>query len=206
MVAGGNYRRVTSVILALFMCGACGPKVMSFKASPCTTITREDSIRFSWQVRGKTQLTFHAEDVGDDGNPGKTYLMYKLVASKGGKEAASPNLGVTLVSDTVIDNIFINTKRVGDSVVASDSKDTLVWGTHFQLQTVASLSSRPVTVVHGGRIVELDAGGDVSTGLQGLVNSGPWVIRSLLTGEEKRDTTLIPGRLMLKTVVIHVKN
>lgn len=151
-------------------------------------------------------MTFHAEDARDDENPGKTYLMYKLVASKGGKEAASPNLGVTLVSDTVIDNIFIDTKKVRDSVVASDSKDTLVWGTHFLLQTVASLSRRPVTVVHGGRIVELDAMGDTSRGLQGLVNSGPWVIRSLLTDAEKRDTTLIPGRLVLKTVVIHVKD
>lgn len=187
------------------LCNGCGPKVMSFRAGPCTTITKEDSIRFSWQARGKTQLIFYPVNAGDEQNPGKIYLMYKLVATKGGKAAASPNLGVVMVGDTVVDNIYINTRRVGDSAVAAGDKDSLVWGSQFRLETVASLSRRSLTVIHNGKSVELDGSGKASTALRGLVNSGPWTISTPLTDAEKRDTTLIPGRLMIKTIVVHAK-
>ena len=201
----GYQGRATLIIWAMLMGGACGPKVTSFRASPCTTITREDSIRFIWRVRGETQIVFHVEDAGDDENPQKRYLMYKLVARKGGKEAASPNLGITLVPDTVVDYVIIDTKRVRDSAIAVDTKDTLVWGTHFLLDRVSSLSHRPMSIAHGGQTVVLDGSGTTSMDFRGLPNSGRWRMGILLTDAEKRDTTLIPAKLQVRTVVVHTK-
>ena len=193
-------------LLLYVLCHSCAPKVFSFQASPCTTITREDSLRFTWRVRGTPTLLFYTEDADDDENPGKQYFFYKLVAQKKGKEAVFPTLGITLLRDTAIDNIYINTTRSGDSAVAIGNKDSAAWGTHFLLESVVSLSHRSLTVIHGGKTIELDADGHSSAGLKGLCNSGPWTIRTLLSAAEKKDTTLIPGRLQVKTIVIYSKN
>jgi hypothetical protein len=182
---------------------SCGPKVFYFQARPCTTITEEDSVKFAWKLRGTPTLLHYQEDAGDPDNPGKYFQYYKLVAKKGKKEAAFPTLGLTVLPDTSVDYILINTTRKRDSAVAFGVRDTLEWGIHFLLDQVSSGSGRSLTITHLGRTVALDGEGSPSYAFKGLPNSGPWEFSTLLTNAEKKDSSLIPGRLMIKTIIIH---
>jgi hypothetical protein len=190
-------------LASLCMISSCGPKVFYLIARPCTTITKDDSVRFSWKVRGTPTLLSYQEDAGDPENPGKRYEYYKLVAKKGKKDSAFPVLGLTILPDTSVDYILINTVRTGDSAVAKATRDTLVWGRKFTLDRVASASGRSLTVIHLGNTAELDGAGQFSTAFKGLPNSGPWEFRIQLTEAEKKDSSRIPGRLMVKTIIIH---
>jgi hypothetical protein len=176
--------------------------VISFSNRPCKMITLNDSVTFNWKIRGASTLLFSIENADDDENPGKEYLSYKLVASKGHKEAFS-TIELTLLNDTSIDYIPINTVRHGDSAVAIGTKDTLLWGDKFILSKISSNSKRAITVTHFSRSVELDAAGNESSAFSGLANSGPWEIRTLLSPEEIKDTALIPSRLVIKTIIIY---
>jgi hypothetical protein len=191
------------ILLSLCLLFSCGPRVFFFQARPCTTITEEDSVKFTWKVRGTPTLLHYQEDADEPDNPGKRYQYYKLVAKKGKKEAAFPTLGLTVLPESSIDYIQINTSRRGDSVVAFAVRDTLEWGFHFILDQVSSGSGRPMTVTHLGRTGMLDGEGNPSNVLKGLRNSGPWEFSSPLSEEEKKDSTRIPGKLRIKTVIIH---
>ena len=187
--------------LFLLLCwfgSSCAPKVRSFTAHPAMMITRHDSIRFDWQVSGAPVMLFYSEDADDEENPGKLYLNYKLVAHKSNKDAFA-TIMLTLLPDTVIDYVAIDTRRSGDSAVAEAAKDTAVWGRRFLVDSLSSSVRRPLTVIHNGRTVQLDAAGHMSGAFRGLSNSGPWEIRTLLSEAEKKDTTLIPGTLRVKT-------
>src|SRR5882762_5440732 len=78
-----------AVFLVLLYCtwSSCGPKVLSFTATPATMITKDDSVKFNWRVSGKPTLLFYPDDADDPLNPGTRLLSYKLVAQKGKKEA-----------------------------------------------------------------------------------------------------------------------
>jgi hypothetical protein len=190
-------------IILLCLISSCGPKIFYFHARPCTTITKNDSVQFIWKVRGTPTLLHWQEDAEDPENPGKYYAYYKLVVKKGKKDSALPTLGLTVLPDTSIDYIRINTIRRGDSAIAIDVRDTLIWGMRFVLDQVSSGSGRPLTVTHNGRTAQLDGTGSPSNALKGLPNSGPWELSTLLTESERKDTTRIPGRLMIKTIIIH---
>ena len=189
------------VLIACFAFG-CGPKVYFFHILPNTTIAESDSVRFTWKVRGTPALLHYQQTADDPDNPQKKYAFYKLVAKKGKKEAAFPTLGLTILPDTSIDYIFINTVKRNDSLIANGVLDTLVWGRHFLIQTVTNPIDRPMTIVHGGKktIVSPNM---TSTAYAYLPNSGPWLLGVRLTSKELLDSTLIPARLRLKTVIIH---
>lgn len=185
---------------------SCAPKIKSFIARPYTTITAEDSVQLTWQVRGKPTLLVYEDPGGDDENPAKHYLSYKLVAQKGKKEVSYPTLSLTVLPDTSIDYIVINTIRRGDSAVATAVRDSSQWGNHFVLAGISSASGRVITVNHMRNQVVLDANGGMSSGLNGLPNSGTWQLSTVLSTEEKQDSTRIPGRLSIKTIIVHQKH
>jgi hypothetical protein len=190
-------------LLSIFQLCACGPKIFYFQARPCTTITKEDSVKFTWKVRGTPTLLQYQEDAGDPENPAKYYQYYKLVTKKGKKEVAYPVLGLTILPDTSTDYILINTIRRGDIAFASATRDTLVWGNYFILDQIYSASSRRLTVTHLGKTTDLNGNSNPSLDFKGLPNSGLWEISTQLTDAEKKDSTQIPGRLKIKTVIIH---
>jgi hypothetical protein len=190
-------------VLLYSLCDSCAPKIKSFTAKPYTTIVAGDSVQFTWQVRGKPVLLVYEDPAGDDENPSKHYLSYKLVVQKGKKEVSYPTLSLTVLPDTSTDYIIINTIRRGDSAVAVAVRDTNEWGHHFLIAGLASVSKRTLTVTHMGKTVTLDAGGQGSLALNGLSNSGSWELSTALSAEEKKDSTLIPGRLRIKTTIIH---
>ena len=190
----------------IFYCNACSPKVLSFTAKPCTIITASDSVKFFWKIaHGTPVLLFSQEDGNDDENPGKLYLYYKLVVRKGSKEAASTTLALTLLKDTSTDNIVVSTFRHGDSLIGFGKKDTLEWGHSFILHSVAANTKRNMHVQHLNKVAELSADGSTSPYLNGLQNSGDWYISTLLTAAEKKDSSQIPNRLSIKTIIIHQK-
>ena len=188
------------------ICNSCAPKITSFSARPYTTIAKADSVQFNWKLKGKPTLLFYMDPASDDENPAKYYLSYKLVAQKGKKEVSFPTLSLTVLPDTSIDYIIIHTIHRGDSAIAIAVRDTLEWGYHFVIAGLASASGRGLTVTHLGKTVTLDADGKMSAALDGLTNSGEWQISSPLSPEEKQDSSRIPGRLSIKTIIVHKKH
>jgi len=174
------------------ICNSCAPKITSFSARPYTTIAKADSVQFNWKLKGKPTLLFYMDPASDDENPAKYYLSYKLVAQKGKKEVSFPTLSLTVLPDTSIDYIIIHTIHRGDSAIAIAVRDTA--------------SGRGLTVTHLGKTVTLDADGKMSAALDGLTNSGEWQISSPLSPEEKQDSSRIPGRLSIKTIIVHKKH
>jgi hypothetical protein len=197
-----NIRSFLPFIIISFL-SACGPKIYFFQIRPCTTITKTDSVQFTWQVRGIPTLLHYQEDAEDPDIPKKEYAFYKLVAKRGKKEVAYPTLGLTILPETSVDYILINTIKRGDSAIAIAIRDTLVWGKRFILDSVASGSNRNMTVTHLGKTVVLKGNGAYSSSLKGLPNSGLWELGILLSPDEIKDSTRIPGRLMIKTIIIH---
>jgi hypothetical protein len=195
-----------SALLVLLCCmgSSCAPKIQSFTAYPAMMITRADSVRFDWKISGAPVLLFYPEEADDEENPGKLYLNYKLVTHRNNKDAFA-TIMLTLLPDTAIDYIAIDTRRNGDSIFAIAVKDTAVWGHRFLVDSLSSSIRRPLTVIHSGRTAQLDAEGHMSAAFRDLPNSGPWEIRAPLTAAEKRDSTLIPGQLRVKTKLIYTK-
>jgi hypothetical protein len=206
MIRTFQNRVLLALILLCSTGNSCAPKIKSFIARPYTTITAEDSVQLTWKVRGKPTLLVYEDPGGDDENPAKHYLSYKLVVQKGKKEVSYPILSLTVLPDTSIDYIIINTIRVGDSAVANAVRDSSQWGNHFVLAGLSSASGRPITVTHVRNSVILSANGGMSSGLNGLSNSGAWQLSTVLSAEEKMDSTRIPGRLSIKTIIVHKKH
>jgi hypothetical protein len=168
-------------------------------------ITKDDSVKFNWKVTGEPTLLFYQEDAGDDLNPGAQLLSYKLVARKGQKEDFLMQI-LTLLPDTSSHVIKLKTIRNGNALFALDTLQTQKWGTYFKVDQVQSFTDQPIVVVHGGRTAGLEAKGQVSGAFKGIPNSGPWEIRSFLTEAEMKDSTKIPGHLIIQARVIHQKN
>lgn len=192
--------------LVIIFCNSCSPKVISFSARPCTIINQNDSVKFYWKIsNGSPILLFSQEDANDDENPGKHYLYYKLVVQKGQKQASSPTLALTILKDSAVDNIVVSTQRHGDSLIGLGNKDSLEWGHKFILNGISTVLNRKLFIQHLQKNTEIIGAGSLSTQLNGLPNSGEWYISTLLTDAEKRDTTLIPAKLKIKTFLLHQK-
>jgi hypothetical protein len=181
---------------------SCGPKIFYFKSDQYS-VTANDSVRLTWSVRGVPTLLVYT-DTADAGELKPEYRHYDLVVRKNAKEIMKSVL-ITVLQVKSMDDIVFSTIRKGDSVIASGIKDTVRWGTYFKLETIASASGRPLTVTHGGKTVLIDKNGNPSAAFCGIANSGPWVISSHLTDSEKKDTTTIPARLKIHTVIVHQK-
>jgi hypothetical protein len=191
----------------VLLCGlwcACSPRVTSFTVYPAAMITKDDSVKFNWKVSGKPTLLFYQEDNDDQTNAGTRLLSFKLVAQKGRREAFLLQT-LTLLPDTSTHEIRMKSIRNGNELFAIDTLDRQKWGTYFKLDLVNAQMKRPLTVIHGGRTVQLDAAGHSSAGFKGLPNSGPWEIRTSLTAAEISGEQKLPGHLFIQTRVIHQK-
>ena len=191
------------VLLFFWLCltlASCSPRVHSFQVDQ-QTITAADSLRVNWEVSGKPTLLIHEKEVAD-----AKYMELTLVAQKRGKEARQFIQVVVLPPQSVDTVVFrVSDSLHGDTLLAAGEKNIGRWGDHFRLGGVASASGRPLWVTHGGRTVLLDGAGTDTEEFQGLVNSGLWEIRAVLTDAEKRDHTIILPVLRLRTNLIYHK-
>jgi hypothetical protein len=189
-------------------CVSCGPSIHAFKVD-AQTVTAADSIKVNWEVSGKPTLLIH-ENVAGGGNGGgsktggpELYLELTLVAQKNGKEARQFIQVVVLPPESVDTIVFVVSALHGDTLIAAGEKNITRWGDHFLLGDVASASGRPLLITHAGKTALVQ---DVdSVTFRGVSNSGPWEIRSLLTDAEKRDPTIAPATLRLRTKLLYKK-
>ncbi|PWT74715.1 MAG: hypothetical protein C5B59_10520 [Bacteroidetes bacterium] len=181
---------------------SCGPKIFYFRSNQYT-IAGGDSVQLTWSVRGTPTLLAYTDTAAPE-EKRPEYRNYHLVVHKNGKEIMK-QVQVIILPIVSEDDIVFSTIRKGDSVIASGIKDTTRWGTFFKLQTVASGSGRTLTVMHGGKMVVLEKDRSSSAAFVGIANSGFWVISSPLSDAEKKDTTLVPARLKIHTVIVHQK-
>jgi hypothetical protein len=198
-----NHRLIYQSVLLLCACciwANCKPLIYSFIVSPLT-ITARDSVRINWSVRGKPTLLTHTDSTGQ---PGFEIREYSLVVEKGGKQASN-RAQVNVLPDLSADIIEFDCVRKADTLVAAGEKNNLRWGDHFIIQTSSSFSGRQLLVIHGGRSAKLTADSSMSALFSGLPNNGNWEIKTLLTAAERKDSSLIPGTLQVRTILLFKK-
>jgi hypothetical protein len=186
------------------MLTACGPAIRYFVIVP-QTITAGDSIKINWSVRGKPTMLLHIDSAvitGDDPHP--EYREFTLVSQKRKKEKRS-FIQVIVLPEESEDDIVFSTIRKGDSLIAAGEKNEIRWGTRFLLKTVSSGSGRTLQVSHGGKTVVLDKEGSGSVQFAGIPNSGEWEIRTAMSDREKADSTTIPAKLTIHSIILHQK-
>ncbi|MEP6746904.1 MAG: hypothetical protein ABJB86_04210 [Bacteroidota bacterium] len=201
-----KYTFFSVVVLFTIITGtfSCKPLVHLYTVQPMT-ITADDSVFVSWSVRGKATLLTHTIPASvDPDNPQPETREYTLVVAKKGKEIKR-----TVIVDVrdlhSADDIVFTTLRKGDTLLAEGEKDIKKWGNHFLLQSVMTGSDRDLAVSHAGKMATLNADGSPSMVFNGVPNSGKWEIRCLLTAAEKQDSSRIPGKLRIHTILLYSK-
>jgi hypothetical protein len=199
-----NFTRLTASLCFMLIFTACGPAIRYFVIVP-QTITAGDSVKINWSVRGKPTMLLHIDSAvisGDDPHP--EYREFTLVSQKGKKEKRS-FIQVIVLPEESEDDIVFSTIRKGDSLFATGEKNEIRWGTLFLLKTISSGSGRTLQVSHGGKTVVLDKEGSGSVQFAGIPNSGEWEIRTAMSDREKADSTTIPAKLTIHSIILHQK-
>ena len=191
------------VCFLLLCMSSCKPKIFSFTVSR-HIVTSKDSVHLEWKVRGKPDLDSFQKRIPYFSGDSVDLLQFKLTVRKGRKKPVSKTLEVKLVPALYKDYLAIRvTGRDADTLVARGIKDSMYHD--FNIESIASRNNRKMMVVHGGREVILsDSGSQIQT-LKGLDYEGPWILRTLLTQEEKQNPRLIPDRFNI-TAIIQPKN
>ncbi|HSC37835.1 MAG TPA: hypothetical protein VLD19_08195 [Chitinophagaceae bacterium] len=200
-----SIKKLPALLLLAALFAACGPSIRSFTVTPLT-ITRNDSVKVSYSVRGKPTLLVHMEGEDDNGHstPAVKSLELTLVAQKGTREQKR-FVGVNVLPATAEDQIVFSTMLSGDTLVASGEKNAARWGDRFVVHSIAAEGGRRLTVWHAGQQTTLPANGNPVTTFDGTPYGGHWEIRSLLTEAEKKDHSLAPAVLKIKTVIRYQK-
>lgn len=193
---------ISSPVFYFFI--SCGPAIRSFSVVPLT-ITAADSVKVNWSARGKATLITHTDTAINDPDDRRYELReFTLVVQKNGKDKKQVAQVNVLPAESA-DDIIFSTIRNGDTLIASGEKNVLRWGTYFKIKTAASASARELIVVHGEKTATLAKDGTPSVLFAGISNSGNWEIKSLLTEAEKTDSSTIPARLRIHTIIIYGK-
>lgn len=161
------------------------------------TITADDTLRVNWDVHGKPTLLVHEKQATDSG---VRNLEMILVVEKGSKEV-NRNISVTIVPKNTATQITISTKRHGDTLVAADIKSPGRWGDRFEILSVSSASRRSLIVMHANKTTVLNEAGTQSNAFEGTPVEGRWELRSLMTTDEKKDSTKAPEMLQINATI-----
>jgi hypothetical protein len=187
------------VLLLTFTVATCKPKIYSFSASP-RIITHADSVHLNWVVRGKPQMIFHQKKILYFANDSLQLLQFTLVAAKGSSRTAPRLLEIKVLPLLYRDILVFPVSGLhGDTLVAGGIKDSLY--EDFNIESMASMSSRKLLVEHGIYQTMLYDSGLRSKAFKNLDYSGPWKFQSLLTPEEKANPKLIPDQFMISVFI-----
>jgi hypothetical protein len=183
---------------------SCKPVINSFKVTTHDTtqvrrMTADDTLKVTWDVKGKPTLLLNETELPDSG--GKMLEM-TLVVEKNGKEV-NQVVQVEMLPKNTITSIAFNTELRGDTLVAEDDKNPGVWGDRFEVLSVSNASGRPLSVTHANRTASLDRDSTPSPAFAGTPIEGRWIFKSLLTGAEKADHSLLPERLTINTTITY---
>jgi hypothetical protein len=179
---------------------ACTPKIVSFEASPIL-VCEGQSTRVSWKARGSTVLlsnpilpgTGAVESTGFQRFTPTGTTIFTIKAAGNGREAFLDQVVVSLPSRTERE-IVINVKPSVDGVlVGVETIKQSILSDFKNIETIRGDTDRPITVLHEGREVILQADGVSSEGMRGTGFSGYWEIRAEpLPGEEVGDPAHAP--------------
>lgn len=178
----------------------CSPKIYFFEANT-QAISNIDSVQLRWKVRGKPVLLTHVQELPDRRDGLLRRLEYTLVVQKNGKEQTKFIEVDVLKPDSYTDIVF-NVLRKGDSLYASGIKDVQKWGTKFVIDGVANPATRNLLIIHENKAIKVVAG-DSTDVFKGTPVSGHWDIRTNLSEEEMKDSSLIPFRLIIHAHITH---
>lgn len=162
-------------------------------------MTADDTLKVSWDVKGKPSLLLHETELPDSG--GKLMEM-KLVVEKGSKQV-NQVIQVEVLPKKTTTSITFSTELRGDTLVAEDDKNPGVWGDRFEIFTVSNASKRPLIVWHSNRSFLLNKNASPSNAFAGTPLEGRWTFKSLLTPAEKADHSLLPESLQINTTIIY---
>lgn len=178
---------------------SCAPKITSFTASPAA-ITNGDSVMLNWKIKGTPTLMYDQRKISRPGNDSLDVLEFTLSVEKGKKEKHIKRQ-VSVLQNESMDKVVLATNDIkGDTLIAEGIKDTALWS-NFEVISVSSASHRNLMVLHDNIQAALDSLGTNSNALEGTPYAGPWKIMTLLTEAEKKDSTIIPGQLEIKTLI-----
>ncbi len=186
------------VAIMSLLVGCVGPAVESFRITPRVLCEGESAVA-NWDVRGKASMTFlvEPEPAGKQTcrASGKETFMFRLAAASGRKEDEKQVELVQLHPVGAEPIVFGTNRMEGDQVVASGEKNPELWTERVQVASLAACDNRNIQVRHGGRAAMLPAGGAPSGELAGTPLAGEWELRSVLTSDEQRNSTLRPKEL-----------
>jgi hypothetical protein len=191
LIPFGLFFSMTFIVLS------CTPRIYSFTALPAT-ITKDDSVKINWKVRGKPSLLFHEKNNVD--NEGTKFLEYTLVVRKKGIDS-SRMIQVIVLPGVSSDMIVFATTRNRDTLIADGIKNEQRWPDQFHIVSVASASNRDLEVTHSGKTAKLDAVGTPTGIFEGTTVKGTWELRSLLSETEKKDIRTAPSTLRIKIII-----
>ena len=178
---------------------SCKPRIYSFIPSS-QVITQDDSVQFTWDVRGKATLLFDQRNIARPNNDSLHVLEFTLVVKKGSHEAHQ-KVQISVVPKQTTDYlVFPVTSLNGDTLIASGVKDTMLWK-GFSIASITSVNQRVLTVIHDDVQSVIEDTSTASIVWRGKPYSGTWIIKTLLTPAERNNHDLIPNRFQLKASI-----
>jgi hypothetical protein len=162
------------------------------------TLTAADTIRLplgsesdSLEIRKKP-----------DGHTDDRLRYFRLVAVRGKRESPR-TIEVPVRPDTAGDQVGFPAVLHEDTLIAAGIYGANRWGGDYSILTVADTGNRVIEVTHANISRVLHRGDPPDDSLKGTPVSGYWILRTLLTPEDKANRGQIPKALNILIVLKH---
>lgn len=182
--------RIACLLAVVVSVGACGPKIVSFEATPRQLYTGQ-STTLSWNVKGDAVLLSEPPLAGTGAIPSTgsqsftpcKNTAFKIIAMRNGKDAVAGQDVITFGPEEEKQIMFL-TQPARDGLIAIGILAPAAWDDLVRIDTISGQSHRPLWVWHDGHEVTLTDDKIASDQMRGLKVSGRWEIHARLLTEE----------------------
>lgn len=190
-----NHKLKALLILTVIISSlGCAPKIASFEASP-VIVCEGESTRVSWKVGGSAVLlsnpvlpgTGAVESAGFRRFTPTGTTFFTIKAMRNGREVLLDQVVVTFPSRTEREIVIGVKPSIESDLAGVETIDPSILDDFISVETIRGVSDRPITVLHEGREVLLQADGTPSKEMRGTGFGGYWEIRARLLSGEKID-------------------
>lgn len=191
---------IVYLLAVVFLMAACGPKIVSFEASPHRLCTGQ-STTLSWMVKGEAKLSAEPSLAGtgvvpSTGSRSFTPVQsttFKITAARHGKSQFAKQEVVTLATGEERPIVIRTDPDGAGGLVGIVTLQPADWDDLVRINTISGQSNRILRVLHEGREVILSADGSESDQMKDLKVSGRWEIHAgLQPGEIISDPNHAP--------------
>ena len=176
--------------------GGCKPGISSFSVTP-RRICPGDTVSVRFKTSGQPRLT-----VVSRGGDTEDTTTYTLIAEKRQKQAFARQDVIRVRPGRPRDLLFMVTAARNDSVHARKTLTGDAWESSLRVNTLSSITGRPIWIRHAGREAVLGGDGTPSPAFTGLAFAGEWELAAaLLPGESIGGATPPPDRFRLSAMV-----